>query len=70
MGWRRIEVNNKDDNSASYWTYRIFFFCKFFSTLQLLLPNDISEDLFGTLVGMVPHVFRVANAKVLVDNTK
>lgn len=38
------------------------------STLQLLLPCDISEELFNTLVGMVPHVFRVANPKILQDN--
>lgn len=38
------------------------------STLQLLLPHDISEELFGTLVGMVPHIFRVANPKVLVES--
>lgn len=42
----------------------------YFSTLQLLLPRDISEELFSTLVGMVPHVFRVANAKILEDSTK
>lgn len=35
------------------------------STLQLLLPHDISEELFSTLTGMVPHVFRVANPKIL-----
>lgn len=35
------------------------------STLQLVLPKDISEELFGVLSGMVPHVFRLANAKVL-----
>lgn len=35
------------------------------STLQLVLPRDISEELFGVLSGMVPHVFRLANAKVL-----
>ncbi|XP_067617176.1 ferry endosomal RAB5 effector complex subunit 3 [Eurosta solidaginis] len=40
------------------------------STLQLLLPHDISEDLFATLAGMVPNVFRVANPKILVDNNK
>ncbi|EDW81494.2 uncharacterized protein Dwil_GK12097 [Drosophila willistoni] len=38
------------------------------STLQLLLPDDISESLFTTLAGMVPNVFRVANPKILVDN--
>lgn len=37
------------------------------STIQLLLPNDISEELFHTLAGMLPHVFRVSNSKVLVD---
>ncbi|KXJ69119.1 hypothetical protein RP20_CCG000052 [Aedes albopictus] len=35
------------------------------NTLQLLLPYDISEELFRTLADMVPHVFRVANPKVL-----
>ncbi|ALC47815.1 CG9986, partial [Drosophila busckii] len=40
------------------------------STLQLLLPHDISEELFTTLSGMVPNVFRVANPKILVDNNK
>ncbi|CAD7084346.1 unnamed protein product [Hermetia illucens] len=35
------------------------------STLQLLLPREISEELFTTLAGMVPHVFRVANPKIL-----
>lgn len=34
------------------------------STLQLVLPRDISEELFGILANMVPHVFRLANAKV------
>lgn len=38
------------------------------STLQLLLPRDISEDLFNTLVSMVPHVFRVANPKILQES--
>lgn len=38
------------------------------STIQLLLPNDISEELFHTLSGMLPHVFRVSNSKVLVDS--
>ncbi|XP_055849191.1 protein C12orf4 homolog [Episyrphus balteatus] len=37
------------------------------STLQLLLPHDISEELFTTLAGMVPHVFRVTNPKIFVD---
>lgn len=36
------------------------------STLQLLLPHDISEELFAMLAGMVPHIFRVANPKFLV----
>lgn len=40
------------------------------STLQLLLPHDISEELFTTLAGMVSNVFRVANPKILVDNNK
>ncbi|EAT33110.1 AAEL014628-PA [Aedes aegypti] len=35
------------------------------NTLQLLLPYDISEELFRTLADMVPHVFRVANPKIL-----
>ncbi|XP_055538959.1 protein C12orf4 homolog [Wyeomyia smithii] len=35
------------------------------NTLQLLLPFDISEELFRTLADMVPHVFRVANPKIL-----
>lgn len=38
------------------------------STIQLLLPEDISGELFNTLSGMLPHVFRVANSKVLEDN--
>lgn len=41
-----------------------------FSTLQLLLPDDISESLFTTLAGMVPSVFHVANPKILVDTSK
>ncbi|KAH8281129.1 hypothetical protein KR054_012110 [Drosophila jambulina] len=40
------------------------------STLQLLLPDDISESLFTTLAGMVPSVFHVANPKILVDTSK
>ncbi|EDV43619.1 uncharacterized protein Dana_GF18583 [Drosophila ananassae] len=40
------------------------------STLQLLLPDDISESLFTTLAGMVPSVFHVANPKILVDTNK
>ncbi|KAH8295407.1 hypothetical protein KR018_010900 [Drosophila ironensis] len=43
-------------------------FC--FSTVQLLLPDDISESLFTTLAGMVPTVFHVANPKILVDTNK
>ncbi|EDW49139.1 GM16386 [Drosophila sechellia] len=39
------------------------------STLQLLLPDDISESLFTTLAGMVPSVFHVANPKILVDTS-
>lgn len=35
------------------------------STIQLLLPSDISEELFTTLSAMLPHVFRVSNSKVL-----
>lgn len=37
------------------------------STIQLLLPHKLSEELFHTLSGMLPHVFRVSNAKVLMD---
>lgn len=35
------------------------------STLQLLLPHNISEDLFLTVASMVPNIFRIANAKFL-----
>lgn len=35
------------------------------STLQLLLPHDISEELFSTISSMVPSIFRVANPKIL-----
>lgn len=35
------------------------------STLQLLLPHDISEELFSTISSMVPNIFRVANPKFL-----
>lgn len=35
------------------------------STLQLLLPHDISEELFTTISSMVPNIFRVANPKFL-----
>lgn len=35
------------------------------STLQLLLPQDISEELFSTISSMVPSIFRVANPKIL-----
>ena len=35
------------------------------STLQLLLPHDISEELFTTISQMVPNIFRVANPKFL-----
>uniref|UniRef100_A0A1B0GHQ5 Uncharacterized protein n=2 Tax=Lutzomyia longipalpis TaxID=7200 RepID=A0A1B0GHQ5_LUTLO len=35
------------------------------NTLQLLLPHNISEELFTTLAGMVSNVFRVANPKFL-----
>ena len=38
------------------------------STLQLLLPHDISEDLFMTISSMVPQIFRVANPKILQEN--
>lgn len=38
------------------------------STLQLLLPHNISQDLFQNLTGIIPTVFRVANAKVLKDD--
>lgn len=35
------------------------------STLQLLLPHDISEELFATISSMIPNIFRVANPKFL-----
>lgn len=35
------------------------------STLQLLLPHDISDELFTTISSMVPSIFRVANPKIL-----
>lgn len=35
------------------------------NTLQLLLPHDISEELFATISAMVPNIFRVANPKFL-----
>lgn len=35
------------------------------STLQLLLPSDISEELFSSISQMIPSVFRVANTKFL-----
>ncbi|KAL5291257.1 C12orf4 family protein [Megaselia abdita] len=38
------------------------------STLQLLLPHDISEELFSSLAAMVPNIFRVSNSKILVEN--
>lgn len=50
--------------------YITIYSCPIYSTLQLLLPHDISDELFGTLVGMVPHVFRVANAKILEVSSK
>lgn len=34
------------------------------STLQLVLPRDISEELFTILANMVPHIFRLSNTKV------
>lgn len=34
------------------------------STLQLVLPQDISYELFTTLSNTVPQVFRLANAKI------
>lgn len=34
------------------------------STIQFLLPETIAE-LFNTLSGMLPHIFRVSNSKVL-----
>lgn len=40
------------------------------STIQLLLPDDITEELFHTLAGMLPHVFRVSNSKVLEDSNQ
>jgi hypothetical protein len=39
------------------------------STLQLLLPDEISEELFTNLSQMVPNIFRVSNPKVLQDTT-
>lgn len=35
------------------------------STLQLLLPSDISEELFTSISQMIPSIFRVANTKFL-----
>jgi hypothetical protein len=35
------------------------------STLQLLLPSDISEELFISISQMIPSIFRVANTKFL-----
>lgn len=35
------------------------------STLQLLLPSDISDELFSSISQMIPSIFRVANAKFL-----
>ena len=35
------------------------------STLQLLLPADISEELFTSISQMIPSIFRVANTKFL-----
>lgn len=35
------------------------------STLQLLVPHDISEELFATISSMLPSIFRVANPKIL-----
>jgi len=49
---------------------KVFNWIAHFSTLQLLLPDDISESLFTTLAGMVPSVFHVANPKILVDTSK
>lgn len=40
------------------------------SNLQLVLPRDITEELFGILAGMVPQVFRLANPKYLIGSTK
>lgn len=34
------------------------------NTLQLILPKDISYELFSTLSNTVPQVFRLANAKI------
>lgn len=36
-------------------------------TLQLLLPHNISEDLFNNLALLLPHIFRVSNSKILVE---
>lgn len=38
------------------------------STLQLVLPRDISDELFTILANMVPHVFRLSNAKIFSTN--
>lgn len=35
------------------------------TTLQLLLPADISDDLFSSISQMIPSIFRVANPKFL-----
>lgn len=35
------------------------------STLQLALPQDITDELFSTISSMVPSIFRVANPKIL-----
>ncbi|KAG5669711.1 hypothetical protein PVAND_000007 [Polypedilum vanderplanki] len=35
------------------------------STLQLLLPADISDELFMSISQMIPQIFRVANTKFL-----
>lgn len=34
------------------------------NTLQLILPKDISYDLFSSLANTIPQVFRLANAKI------
>lgn len=40
------------------------------NTLQLVLPRDISEELFGILANMVPHVFRLSNAKIFSNSSQ
>lgn len=65
LGRRRTKVRITYNVSVSKYCLLIFYLNS--STLQLLLPDDISESLFTTLAGMVPSVFHVANPKILVD---